>query len=163
SCGISADGTAATTDCLGTGGSKGSGYLDVTASFAVVVGMTLALHYRYQYVRSYAPLSYADYKIGLTRPLAAVTPGAAVAVADAVPGPTAETLGKIAKETGIVVIASLFERRAAGLYHNTAAVIDADGKVKGIYRKMHIPDDPAYYEKFYFTPGDLGFRAFDTK
>src|SRR4029077_625250 len=84
-------------------------------------------------------------------------------LAEAVPGPTTETLGKIAKENGIVLIASLFERRAAGLYHNTAAVIDADGKVKGIYRKMHIPDDPAYYEKFYFTPGDLGFRAFDTK
>src|SRR6266496_640033 len=84
-------------------------------------------------------------------------------LAEAVPGPTTETLGKIAKENGVVVIASLFERRAAGLYHNTAAVIDADGKVKGIYRKMHIPDDPAYYEKFYFTPGDLGFRAFDTK
>jgi len=80
-----------------------------------------------------------------------------------VPGPTTEALGKVAKELGTVIIASLFERRAAGLYHNTAAVIDADGKVKGIYRKMHIPDDPAYYEKFYFTPGDLGFRAFDTK
>jgi N-carbamoylputrescine amidase len=84
-------------------------------------------------------------------------------LAEAVPGPTTETLGKTAKENGVVVIASLFERRAAGLYHNTAAVIDADGKLKGIYRKMHIPDDPAYYEKFYFTPGDLGFRAFDTK
>src|SRR5881296_3512675 len=84
-------------------------------------------------------------------------------LAEAVPGPTTETLGKIAKENGIVLIASRFERRAAGLYHNTAAVIDADGKVKGIYRKMHIPDDPAYYEKFYFTPGDLGFRAFDTR
>src|SRR5260221_13730307 len=84
-------------------------------------------------------------------------------LAEPVPGPPTETLGKIAKENGVVVIASLFERRAAGLYHNTAAVIDADGKVKGIYRKMHIPDDPAYYEKFYFTPGDLGFRAFDTK
>src|SRR6266576_3512903 len=84
-------------------------------------------------------------------------------LAEAVPGPTTETLGKVARELGVVVIASLFERRAAGLYHNTAAVIDADGKVKGIYRKMHIPDDPAYYEKFYFTPGDLGFRAFDTK
>src|SRR6266550_1159488 len=84
-------------------------------------------------------------------------------LAEPVPGPTTETLGKIAKENGVVVIASLFERRAAGLYHNTAAVIDADGKVKGIYRKMHIPDDPSYYEKFYFTPGDLGFRAFDTK
>jgi N-carbamoylputrescine amidase len=84
-------------------------------------------------------------------------------LAEAVPGPTTETLGKVAREAGVVLITSLFERRAAGLYHNTAAVIDADGKVKGIYRKMHIPDDPAYYEKFYFTPGDLGFRAFDTK
>src|SRR5438034_7774715 len=84
-------------------------------------------------------------------------------LAEAVPGPTTETLGKVARELGVVVIASLFERRAAGLYHNTAAVIDADGKVKGIYRKMHIPDDPAYYEKFYFTPGDLGFRVFDTR
>jgi N-carbamoylputrescine amidase len=84
-------------------------------------------------------------------------------LAEPVPGPTTDTLGKVAKELGTVIIASLFERRAAGLYHNTAAVIDADGKVKGIYRKMHIPDDPAYYEKFYFTPGDLGFRAFDTK
>src|SRR6202795_1837914 len=68
----------------------------------------------------------------------------------------------MANELGVVLIASLFERRAAGLYHNTAAVIEADGTLKGIYRKMHIPDDPAYYEKFYFTPGDLGFRAFDT-
>src|SRR5467141_2277412 len=84
-------------------------------------------------------------------------------LAEAVPGPTTEALGKVAKDAGVVVIASLFERRAAGLYHNTAAVIDADGKLKGIYRKMHIPDDPAYYEKFYFTPGDLGFRAFDTR
>jgi N-carbamoylputrescine amidase len=84
-------------------------------------------------------------------------------LAEAVPGPTTETLGQVARAAGVVVIASLFERRAAGLYHNTAAVIDADGKVKGIYRKMHIPDDPAYYEKFYFAPGDLGFRAFDTK
>jgi len=84
-------------------------------------------------------------------------------LAEAVPGPTTEALGKVAKELGAVIIASLFERRAAGLYHNTAAVLDADGTVKGVYRKMHIPDDPAYYEKFYFTPGDLGFRAFDTK
>src|SRR5438552_3078577 len=83
--------------------------------------------------------------------------------AEAVPGPSTEKLGSVARDAGVVVIASLFERRAPGLYHNTAAVIDADGKVKGIYRKMHIPDDPAYYEKFYFTPGDLGFRAFDTK
>ncbi|MGH8621809.1 MAG: carbon-nitrogen hydrolase [Burkholderiales bacterium] len=84
-------------------------------------------------------------------------------LAEPVPGPTTETLGNVARETGVVVIASLFERRAPGLYHNTAAIIEADGKLKGIYRKMHIPDDPAYYEKFYFTPGDLGFRAFDTK
>ncbi len=84
-------------------------------------------------------------------------------LAEPVPGPSTEALGKLARDLGIVVIAPLFERRAAGLYHNTAAVIDADGEVKGIYRKMHIPDDPAYYEKFYFTPGDLGFRAFDTK
>jgi len=84
-------------------------------------------------------------------------------LAEPVPGPTTEALGKVASELGVVLIASLFERRAAGLYHNTAAVIEADGKLKGIYRKMHIPDDPAYYEKFYFTPGDLGFRAFDTR
>ena len=83
-------------------------------------------------------------------------------LAEPVPGPSTEALGNVAKQAGVVVIASLFERRAAGLYHNTAAVIEADGTVKGIYRKMHIPDDPAYYEKFYFTPGDLGFRAFDT-
>jgi N-carbamoylputrescine amidase len=83
-------------------------------------------------------------------------------LAEAVPGPTTDALGKVAKELGVVIVASLFERRAAGLYHNTAAVLEADGTVKGIYRKMHIPDDPAYYEKFYFTPGDLGFRAFDT-
>src|SRR5580765_3262839 len=78
-------------------------------------------------------------------------------LAEAIPGPTTEALGKVAKELDVVIIASLFERRAAGLYHNTAAVLDTDGKVKGIYRKMHIPDDPSYYEKFYFTPGDLGF------
>ena len=84
-------------------------------------------------------------------------------LAEAVPGPSTQALGKEARDLGIVVIAPLFERRAAGLYHNTAAVIDANGAIKGIYRKMHIPDDPAYYEKFYFTPGDLGFRAFDTK
>ncbi len=83
-------------------------------------------------------------------------------LAEPVPGPSTEALGRVARETGVIVIAPLFERRAAGLYHNTAAVIDEGGKVKGIYRKMHIPDDPAYYEKYYFTPGDLGFRAFDT-
>jgi N-carbamoylputrescine amidase len=84
-------------------------------------------------------------------------------LAEPIPGPTTEALGSVAREAGVVVIAPVFERRAAGLYHNTAAVIDADGALKGIYRKMHIPDDPAYYEKFYFTPGDLGFRAFDTR
>jgi N-carbamoylputrescine amidase len=84
-------------------------------------------------------------------------------LAEPVPGPSTQALGKVAREAGVVVVAPLFERRAAGLYHNTAAVIDADGEVKGIYRKMHIPDDPAFYEKFYFTPGDLGFRAFDTR
>jgi N-carbamoylputrescine amidase len=84
-------------------------------------------------------------------------------LAEPIPGPSTETLGKIAKDRGVVVIASLFERRAAGLYHNTAAILDADGSIRGLYRKMHIPDDPLYYEKFYFTPGDLGFRAHDTK
>jgi len=84
-------------------------------------------------------------------------------LAEPVPGPSTEALGKAAKQAGVVVIVPVFERRAAGLYHNSAAVIDADGRVLGIYRKMHIPDDPAYYEKFYFTPGDLGFRAFDTR
>ena len=84
-------------------------------------------------------------------------------LAETVPGPTTETLGKVAKARGVVVVAPLFERRAPGVYHNSAAVIDADGQVVGLYRKMHIPDDPAYYEKFYFTPGDLGFRAFDTQ
>lgn len=83
--------------------------------------------------------------------------------AEAVPGPTTQALGAVAREAGVVIVASLFERRAAGLYHNTTAVIDASGEIAGLYRKMHIPDDPAYYEKFYFAPGDLGFRAFDTK
>ena len=83
-------------------------------------------------------------------------------LAEPVPGPTTQALGLEARELNLTIVASLFERRAAGLYHNTAAVIDADGTLTGIYRKMHIPDDPAYYEKFYFTPGDLGFRAFDT-
>ncbi len=84
-------------------------------------------------------------------------------LAETVPGPTTEALGKVAKARGVVIIAPVFERRAAGVYHNSAAVIDASGEVVGLYRKMHIPDDPAYYEKFYFTPGDLGFRAFDTQ
>jgi N-carbamoylputrescine amidase len=84
-------------------------------------------------------------------------------LAESVPGPTTETLGKVAQARGVVIVAPIFERRAPGLYHNSAAVIDASGEVVGLYRKMHIPDDPAYYEKFYFTPGDLGFRAFDTQ
>ena len=83
-------------------------------------------------------------------------------LAEPIPGESTEVIGRIAKETGTVVVASLFERRAAGLYHNTAAVLNADGSLLGLYRKMHIPDDPLYYEKFYFTPGDLGFRNFDT-
>ena len=84
-------------------------------------------------------------------------------LAESIPGPTTERLGAVAKELDVVVIASLFEKRAEGLYHNTAAIIDADGAYLGKYRKMHIPDDPQYYEKFYFTPGDLGFRSWDTK
>jgi N-carbamoylputrescine amidase len=84
-------------------------------------------------------------------------------LAEPVPGPGTEAFQKIAKKHGVVIIASLFERRAPGLYHNTAAIIDADGSLLGIYRKMHIPDDPLYYEKFYFTPGDLGFRAWQTR
>ncbi len=84
------------------------------------------------------------------------------ALAEPIPGPTTETLGRLARELKVVVIASLFERRAPGLYHNTAAVIGTDGAILGLYRKMHIPDDPLYYEKFYFTPGDLGFRSFET-
>jgi N-carbamoylputrescine amidase len=83
-------------------------------------------------------------------------------LAEPIPGPSTEALSKVAKEAKVVVIGSLFERRAAGVYHNTAVVFDADGSTRGLYRKMHIPDDPAYYEKFYFTPGDLGFKAFDT-
>jgi N-carbamoylputrescine amidase len=85
------------------------------------------------------------------------------ALAEPIPGPTTETLGKLARELRIAIVAPLFERRAAGLYHNTAAVIGADGELAGIYRKMHIPDDPLYFEKFYFTPGDLGFVNFDTR
>jgi len=84
-------------------------------------------------------------------------------LAESVPGPSTEALGQAAKNAGVAVIASLFERRAPGLYHNTAAIIDATGEVLGLYRKMHIPDDPGFYEKFYFAPGDLGFRAFDTR
>lgn len=84
-------------------------------------------------------------------------------LAEPIPGPTTAAFQKLARERQVVVIASLFERRTAGLYHNTAAVIDADGSLLGSYRKMHIPDDPLYYEKFYFTPGDLGFRAWQTR
>jgi len=84
-------------------------------------------------------------------------------LAEPIPGPTTEALSEVAQRCGVVVIAPVFERRAAGVYHNSVAVIDADGSIAGTYRKMHIPDDPSYYEKFYFTPGDLGFRAFDTK
>jgi len=84
-------------------------------------------------------------------------------LAEPVPGPSTEAIARIAGELGVVVIASLFEKRAEGLYHNTAAVIDADGTYLGKYRKMHIPDDPLYYEKFYFTPGDLGFKVFETR
>jgi N-carbamoylputrescine amidase len=83
-------------------------------------------------------------------------------LAEPVPGPTTDKLSVLARQLRIVLIASVFERRAAGVYHNTAVVFDADGTLRGRYRKMHIPDDPLYYEKFYFTPGDLGFQAFDT-
>ncbi len=83
-------------------------------------------------------------------------------LAETIPGPSTGKLGAVAREEKVVVVASLFERRAPGLYHNTAAVLEKDGGIAGLYRKMHIPDDPLYYEKFYFTPGDLGFRAFDT-
>jgi N-carbamoylputrescine amidase len=85
------------------------------------------------------------------------------ALAETIPGPSTEALGKLAAARGIVIVASLFERRAAGLYHNTAVTLDADGRIAGLYRKMHIPDDPLYYEKFYFTPGDLGFAAVDSR
>ncbi len=85
------------------------------------------------------------------------------ALAESIPGPSTEAFQNIARRHKVVVVASLFERRAAGLYHNTAVVIDADGSVLGIYRKMHIPDDPLYYEKFYFTPGDTGFRSWNTR
>jgi N-carbamoylputrescine amidase len=84
-------------------------------------------------------------------------------LAEPIPGPTTEALSKLARELGIVIIGSIFERRAPGLYHNTAVVLDADGALLGLYRKMHIPDDPLYYEKFYFTPGDLGFPNFNTR
>ena len=84
-------------------------------------------------------------------------------LAEAIPGPSTEVLGAMARRKKIVIVASLFERRTAGIYHNTAVVLDADGSIAGKYRKMHIPDDPLYYEKFYFTPGDLGFPSFQTR
>lgn len=84
-------------------------------------------------------------------------------LAEPIPGPSTDAFQKLAKKHGVVIVASLFEKRASGVYHNTAAIIDANGKLLGIYRKMHIPDDPLYYEKFYFTPGDLGFKAWQTK
>ncbi len=83
-------------------------------------------------------------------------------LAEPVPGPTSQKLAEVAKRTGMVIVGSIFERRAAGIYHNTATIHDKSGDLLGIYRKMHIPDDPLYYEKYYFTPGDLGFKAFDT-
>ena len=83
-------------------------------------------------------------------------------MAEPIPGPSTEYFGRLARELGVVIVTSLFERRAAGLYHNTAVVMERDGSIAGKYRKMHIPDDPAYYEKFYFTPGDIGFKPVDT-
>jgi N-carbamoylputrescine amidase len=84
-------------------------------------------------------------------------------LAEQIPGPSTDAFRKLARKHRVVIIASVFEKRASGLYHNTAAIIDADGSILGLYRKMHIPDDPLYYEKFYFAPGDLGFRAWQTK
>ena len=83
-------------------------------------------------------------------------------LAETIPGESTDRFGKLAKELGVVIVLSLFEKRAAGLYHNTAVVMEKDGTIAGKYRKMHIPDDPAYYEKFYFTPGDLGFTPIET-
>jgi len=84
-------------------------------------------------------------------------------LAETIPGPTSDAFQKLAKKYGVVALVSIFEKRAPGVYHNSAAIIDADGSFLGVYRKMHIPDDPLYYEKFYFTPGDLGFRAWETQ
>ena len=84
-------------------------------------------------------------------------------LAESIPGPSTDAFQKLARKYKVVIVASLFEKRASGIYHNTAVVIDADGSIKGIYRKMHIPDDPLFYEKFYFTPGDLGFKAWQTR
>ncbi len=87
---------------------------------------------------------------------------AAFDLAETIPGPTTEEMSRVARQAGVVLVVPLFERRAAGVYHNSAVVVERDGSIVGTYRKMHIPDDPSYYEKFYFAPGDLGFRAFDT-
>ena len=84
-------------------------------------------------------------------------------LAETVPGPSTEAMKKAAKKNKVVIVVPIFEKRAAGVYHNSAVIINADGNVAGLYRKMHIPDDPAFYEKFYFTPGDLGFKSFETK
>jgi N-carbamoylputrescine amidase len=84
-------------------------------------------------------------------------------LAEPVPGPTSESFTKLARELKVAIVGSIFERRTAGVYHNTALTIDADGSLLGLYRKMHIPEDPLYFEKYYFTPGDLGFRCFDTR
>jgi N-carbamoylputrescine amidase len=84
-------------------------------------------------------------------------------LAESIPGPSTDALTKLAREKSVIIVASLFEKRAAGIYHNTAVMIDADGNILGKYRKMHIPDDPSYYEKFYFTPGDLGFQSWKTR
>jgi N-carbamoylputrescine amidase len=84
-------------------------------------------------------------------------------LAETIPGPSTAAFGPLARELGVVIIVPLFEKRAPGLYHNSAVILDANGETAGLYRKMHIPDDPAYYEKYYFTPGDTGFRAFDTR
>lgn len=88
---------------------------------------------------------------------------AAFDLAEPIPGPSTTALAKVARDAGVVIVVPIFEKRAPGLYHNSAVILDADGQTAGTYRKMHIPDDPAYYEKFYFTPGDLGFRAFNTR
>jgi N-carbamoylputrescine amidase len=98
-----------------------------------------------------------------TRYFCQVEDSARFDLAEPIPGPTTEALAQLARQTGLVVIGSIFERRAPGIYHNTAVVLDADGQLLGRYRKMHIPDDPLYYEKYYFTPGDLGFQSFPTR
>ena len=84
-------------------------------------------------------------------------------LAETIPGSTTESLGKIADKLKVVIVSSLFEKRSQGIYHNTVAMINTEGEISGLYRKMHIPDDPAYYEKFYFTPGDLGYKSFKTE